>query len=1022
MNLPKLAVSRPITTFMALLSVLVIGGIAMVRLPLDFLPRLDLPFIAIIVPYPNSSPIQIEKEITKPVEEVLSTLSGVKKLRSISGVDQAEFELQFQWGEDLDIVRMQVSEKMEQVKGSLPEGIGEVLIFSFNTSDIPVVQGRISAQGVDLSGNYELLETRVVNRIRRVPGVARVDLLGVAPHEVRIDLILDRIKEHNVDAGALIERLSGASSNLVLGQIRHGGLRFSARAVGAFDSLQSIQDMPVNERGLKLSEIAEISYEEPLIRFGRHLNRSYAVGLDVYKESTANTVEVVQKVMRVIHEDIDGDPLLQGVNLFVFQDQAKEITRGIDGLLRSGLIGGFLAILVLYFFLRRFDATLIVSLSIPFSIIAACGVLFFMGKTLNILSMMGLMLGIGMLVDNAVVVLESIERRYRDNVSARRAALEGSNGVLLAVISATLTSVIVFLPLIVGGRSELTTWLQEVGITISIALLCSLFSSLTLIPLMSTYLLRQRVTPTPPSLAWLERRYVLALRWTLRHKVWTFVLLILSLGVGIVPFVAELVDTSPFAAAINRRLFLNYEFSDFVYKLEAERAVSQVEEYLFAHKEEFQFRSIYSFYGENEAGTVINMMREDLGDEAIRDLRQKIRADLPDLAGVRIYFHEDAEMGGDSTYFALKFYGADGETLRGVARTAEALLESTPGVEDISSSFTKGRKEIQVRIDRAKARLYGLSAQDVSDIFSFTLGGLRLRRFNTGEREVETWVALRLEDRQSLDDLQQLAIRTEDGRSLRLGDIAAFEIVRSPLEIVRENRKIRVALNATYEGEKWAEVREEIEKGVDALHLPPGTSWSWDDRILEQDTQNREMGINFLLAILLVYIVMASLFESVTQPLAILFSIPFAVPGAAWLLAATGSPFNMMSQIGLLILMGIVVNNGIVLLDHLNQLRRSGMPRDEAILQAGRDRLRPILMTAITTVVGLIPLAVGTTGVGGVYYYPLARTVIGGLLSSTVLTLVVLPYINLGIEAATLWLGRIWNFSAAIPLPASQKS
>ncbi|MEE8537844.1 MAG: efflux RND transporter permease subunit, partial [Acidobacteriota bacterium] len=306
MNLPKLAVSRPVTTFMALLSVLVIGGIAMVRLPLDFLPRLDLPFIAIIIPYPNSSPTQIEKEITKPVEEILSTLSGVKKLRSVSGVDEAEFELQFQWGEDLDIVRMQVSEKMEQAKGWLPEGIGEILIFSFNTSDIPVVQGRISSKGIDLSGNYELLESRVVNRLRRVPGVARVDLLGVAPHEVRIDLILDRIKEHNVDAGALIGRLSGASSNLVLGQVRHGGLRFSARAVGAFDSLKAIKDMPVNERGLKLSQIAEISYEEPPIRYGRHLNRSYAVGLEIYKESTANTVEVVQKIMRVIHEDIDG--------------------------------------------------------------------------------------------------------------------------------------------------------------------------------------------------------------------------------------------------------------------------------------------------------------------------------------------------------------------------------------------------------------------------------------------------------------------------------------------------------------------------------------------------------------------------------------------------------------------------------------------------------------------------------------------------------------------------------------------
>ncbi len=1020
MNVLKLAVERPITTLMALLSVLVVGGIAMVRLPLAFLPTLDLPFIGIIIPYPNSSPAQIEKEIAKPVEEVLSTLAGVKSLRSTSGTDAAEFELQFDWGQDLDIVRMQVGEKMEQVKGLLPSGIGEVLIYSFNTSDIPVVEGRISSRGIDLSGNYELLEARVLNRIRRIPGVARVSLRGVAPKEVRIDLILDRVREHDVDVGKLIERLQGASSNLVLGQVSHAGLRFSARALGALDSLQAIGDLAVNERGLRLSQIAEISYREPPITIGRHLDRSYAVALDIYKESTANTVDVVREVMHVIREDIHKDPLLHGLKLFVFQDQAREIVSGINGLMRAGIIGGLLAILVLYFFLRRIDATLIVSLSIPFSIIAACGVLFFMNKTLNILSMMGLMLGIGMLVDNAVVVLESIERRSRDGLQPHRAAIEGAREVSLAVTSATLTTVIVFLPLIVGGRSELTTWLREVGISISIALVCSLFSSLTLIPLMASRVLRSRRSVAPASLAWVEGRYLDALTWTMRHKGWTFLILLGGVAAGVVPFAAGLVDTSQFAAAINRRLFLRYEFSDFAYKLDAERAVNQVEEYLSSHKEDFLIGSIYSYYGENEAGTIINLARQDLNDTSVKELRKRIRKGLPEVPGARIFFHEDADMGGSSTYFAVKFYGPDSRGLGTLARQAEKLLAQVPGVEDISSSFRKGRREIQVVVDRAKARVHGLTAQDISDVFAFTLGGIRLRRFNAGEHEVETWLALRLEDRENLRDLRRLQIRSADGRPLTLGDIASFRVVRSATQIVREDRKIRVALNATYEGSDWAGAREQIEQAIDSLVLPAGTSWSWDDRILEQDDQNREMLINFLLALLLVYIVMASLFESVTQPFAILFSIPFAVPGAAWLLAATGTPFNLMSQIGLLILMGIVVNNGIVLLDHMNHLRRAGLSREEALLRAGRDRLRPILMTASTTVVGLIPLAIGNTGIGGVYYYPLARTVVGGLLSSTILTLIVLPYISLGVESATSWLRRLWQRSTPHPRAALQ--
>jgi HAE1 family hydrophobic/amphiphilic exporter-1 len=1010
MNLPKLAVNRPVTTFMLLVSIMVLGGIAMARLPLAFLPELDIPYIGIVVPYPNSNPEQIEREIAKPVEEALATLSGVKRLKSTSTADSVEFELEFNWGEDLDIVRMQVSEKMDQIKRALPEGIGEILIYSFNTSDIPVVQARLSAAGVDLSENYDLLEARIINRLRRVPGVARVDLGGVQPREISIDLILDKVKEHRVDVSQLIERLQGASSNLVLGQVSAGGLRYTARAIGAFDSIEAISDLRIDERGLRLSEIAEIRYEEPPIRYGRHLDRKFAVAVDVYKESTANTVDVVLAVMKVLEEDVNGDPLLQGVNVFVWQDQAKEITRSISGLQRAGIVGALLAIFVLYFFLRRLDSTLIVSFSIPFSIIAACGVMYFMGMNLNILSMMGLMLGVGMLVDNAIVVLESIDRQHRDEPDSKKAALEGARGVMMAVISSTLTTVIVFLPMIVGTKSELTTWLGEVGLTISIALACSLFSSLTLIPLMAARLLRRRKTPPNRQIGWLENRYASILGWTLRRKGWTAVLIVAGLVIGIAPFPLKLVDTSQFSGMRNSMMFLRYEFNDFVYKSDAERAVDQIENYLFARQKDFNVGSVYSYYTENDATTVLMLEDESLGDRAIKELRKAIREDLPAIPGARVYFHEDADQGGESTYFAVKFFGQDSDILRGLAEEGARRLATVEAIEDISTSFRKGRDEVQVVIDRSKALKHGLTAQDISQIFQFTLGGMRLRRFNAGPREVETWLALRIEDRQNLEDLKALQIGPPE-QGLLLGDIADFRIVRRAQEITREDRKVRFSINATYEGEDWEGTQESIAGLMDAFDLPPGYSWSWDDRILEQSEEDAQMGMNFLLALLLVYLVLASLFESVSQPFAILFSVLFAFPGVAWTLMITGTPFNLMSGIGMLILVGIVVNNGIVLLDHLNHLRRSGMRRDDAILQAGRDRLRPILMTAATTTVGLIPLAFGTSGAGGVYYFPLARTIIGGLLSSTVVTLIVLPYINIGVENFAGWLGRIWATS-----------
>jgi len=1011
-SLATLSIRRPVATLMGLLSVMVVGGIALARLPLAFLPSVDAPFIGIQIPYPNSNPTQIEKEIVKPVEEALTTLSGVRKLRSTATADGAQVEMEFTWGQNLDIIRMQVSEKMEQVKPSLPAAIGQIQIQSFNTNDIPVVEGRIAAEGVDLSRNYDLIESRVLNRLRRVPGVARVALDGVAPREITIELALDRVKAHGVDLGTLITRLRGATSNMVLGQVTHEGLRYMARAQGAFESLDMIRDLPVNDRGLTLKDIAEIRYEEPPIEFGRHLDGRTAVALDVFKESTANTVDVVRAVTRVIHEDIDKDPLLKGVNLFVFQDQAKAITDGIDGLKSAGAIGSVLAVVILYVFLRRLDSTIIVALSIPFSLIAACGVMYFMGRSLNILSMMGLMLGVGMLVDDAIVVLEAIDRRHREEPDPKAAALQGARNVAMAVTSSTLTTVIVFLPLVVGSGTELTTWLGEVGLTISVSLACSLVSSLTLIPLMAARLLRRRPSPRIPWVDWLEDRYVDVLAWTMRRKGWTAVIVVLGLVVGFIPFILGMVPTGIFSAAVNNRLFLNYDFTDFVYKSDAERTVNQVEAYVQQNKERFQVESVYSFFAENQARTVLILAREDLGDAAVKDLRVKIREGLPTIPGVKIQFREEAQEGGNSTFFAVKFFGQDSGVLQRLCDEAERRLATVKGVEDISTSAHKGRREIQVEIDRDKAARNGLTAQDVSQIFQFTLGGLRLQRFNAGNREVETWLELRREDRENLEDLKKLQVGVDNGRTVLLGDIASFQVVRRAQEITRENRKIRAEVEAIYEGKDWSGTQKEITALMDAFDLPPGYTWSWDDNIIEQGQEDAQMLINFGLALLLVYIVMASLFESLAQPFAILFSIPFSMTGAAWLLAATRTPFNLMAQIGLLILIGVVVRNGIVLLDHLNQLREAGVPHDQAILMAGRDRLRPIVMTALTTVAGLAPLAFGGETMGGIYYYPLARTVMGGLISSTVLTLIVLPYINVGMEGLAGWMRGIWTASA----------
>jgi HAE1 family hydrophobic/amphiphilic exporter-1 len=1037
-TLPRLAVARPVTAFMILLSLVVLGTLSAVRLPLAFLPTVDIPFVAVVVPYPNSNPTQVEKTIARPLEEAFATLPDVKRMRSTSSADQCVVFMEFEWGLDLDVVRMLVREKLDQARAGLPRGIGEVQVYSFNTTDIPVVQARISAPGVDLSQNYELLETRIANRIRRVPGVARVDLGGVLPREIFVDLRVDKLKAHRVDLGQLVPRLSSANATLSLGTVSADGKRYSARALGALQDLDELRTLAVNDQGLRLGDIADLRYEEPPIDFGRHLNREKAIALEVFKESTANTVRTVEAVQKVIKEEIGADPLLKGVNLFVWEDQAREIRAGIDGLSSAGLQGALLAVLVLYYFLRRWDSTLIVAGAIPLSILTTTAVMYFAGRNLNVLSMMGLMLGVGMLVDNAIVVLESIDRRHQEEPDARKAAVRGASEVAMAITASTLTSVIVFLPLIVGHKTNITIMLGEAGFTISVALLASLLVSLLLIPLLAAWLLRPRPAAEPFGMRWLESSYVRSLRWTFRHKGWTFLIVVGSLVVGFLPFMLKLVETSTFSGSINRRLRLAYQFDDFTYKSEAERKVRAIEDFLWANKRDFYVRDLYSFFGENEAMTVIVLSQEDLPDRFLKELRQKIRKAMPVVPGAKVRFEDDSEEGGSTTYFSVKLYGNDLEGLTRWGEEAARRLEAMENVEDVSTSARRGRREVQARLDTERARRLGLSPQDMADVFGFTLGGLRLRRFNAGEREVEVNLSLALEDRENLADLRQLVVATgvrgaeraprldgrgagstpapsEAGRPVTLEEVADFQVVTRAQAIERENRKIRVAVRAAFEGKNFGPQREKIAAMMDSLGLPPGITWSFNDRIQEQGEEGKQMMLNYLLALALVYIVMASLFESLAQPFAILFSIPFSLLGTSWLLAATGTPFNLMANMGVLILIGVVVNNGIVLLDRVNHYRREGHGREEAIALAGRDRLRPILMTALTTVLGLLPLAVGTTGLGGwAYYYPLARTVMGGLISSTALTLIVLPYISYGVESFAEWAGRVWR--AGTPL------
>ncbi len=1020
MWLTRLAVRRPVTVIMALVSLLVLGAISISRLPLNFLPHAEFPFIGVFIPYPNGIPGQVEKEIARPVEEVLATLGGVKDVFSYSDPEQCFVGVEFDWGRDVNVLRLEVKEKLDQIRPELPADVRDMMLFTFNTNDIPIVEGRISAKDRDLSGSYDLIEHRIINRLQRVPGVGRVQVDGVEPADVSIYLKLDRIKEHRVDVGRLFRRLSNDNLNLTVGHVTRDGLRYDVRAMGSIGSLDELRDLPLDAGGLRLRDIADVVYAEPELTYGRFLNREPAVAFWIQKASGANTVKVVRDVKAELAR-INRDPALEGIDALLFFDQGEQITNSLNGLLISGLIGGALAVAVLYFFLLRIGTTLIVSLSIPISIIGTACFLYLTHRSLNVLSMMGLMLGVGMLIDNAVVVLESIYRRMGLGEDPVTATVNGTREVGKAVVSATLTSVIVFAPVVFGGRNELTTWLGEVGLTITVTLVLSLLVSLTLIPLLTAHVLkggRNSVARNPVVERW-GAVYEKVLRWTAVRHPWItgvpIALGVVLLTVGLA--VATRFKPDPMGERGIRQEFLQveYDFSDNVNYHRTKDYVQTVQDTLWAARERLGLRYIYCWYQDNEAATRLYFEQTALSEKELKRLRKKVRETLPTLAGLTYRLGDDEGQGSGAKRFSLTVYGEDSEELNRMAAEVKRRLALLPDVTDVTTDLERGAEEVQVRVDPTRARRLGVSPGDVAQVMAVTFRGVQLPRFHTADREVDLWVSLSPTDRTTIENLKSLMVGSAGGKEVTLDQVASTVMGRGPDRITRRNQKTAVQVRGSYEGEEFDAVLKEVKNTMATMHFPPGYGWNFGDRIMEAQEQQGQMLINVILAILCVYMVMASLFESLVHPAVVMFCIPFASLGVIWFMIATNTPFNLMAMIGMVILVGVVVNNGIVLVAHINQLRREGLSLEDALIQGGRERFRPIMMTATTTVLGLIPLALGRSHVADAEMYPMARALIGGLTSSTLLTLIMIPVYYHLTERVRVRLGRLASALARLP-------
>jgi HAE1 family hydrophobic/amphiphilic exporter-1 len=1011
MSITEFAFKRPVTVLMVFTSVIILGWIASSRIPLAFMPEFTGPGLWIEIPYPGSTPEEVERLVVKPAEEVLATVSGVKNIRSWSRESGGGIQVEFTWGDNVELKALEAKEKLDGIRSQWPSDLERFFVNQWSTNDWAILNLRISSER-DLSMAYDMLNRNLKRRLERIDGVSRVTLYGVEKREIKINLLSDRIAAYRIDLSSLLTNLRKANFSISAGNVTDNDRRYVVRPVGELKTVEEVSNLIVAAPNIRLSDIAEITYDLPKRDYGRHLDMKYAIGVDIFKESTANTVTVTDKVMEALKE-IEKQPEMSGIQLFVMMNQADGIVKSLTELLNSGLVGAAMSILVLFYFLRQVGTTLVVALSVPFSLMITLAVMYFLDMSLNVLSMMGLMLAIGMLVDNAVVVTENVHRHQMMGGNKLEATLRGVKEVSLSVTAGTLTTAIVFLPNLLSTNNEISVYLGQVALTIIISLGASLILAQTVVPLLTARLPVPK-TATERKRTFIDRaedRYVKVLEWMISHKWWAAGIIVLLVGSVAIPL--QFVKQNMFESAEQRQIRLIYHLNGTYDLATVEKAVTEMEKFLYDNKDKLEVSSVYSYFEPRMATSTITLTDGEHAVLTTAQIMDSIRTRMPKLAIANPSFEWRRES-GKGEFLELQLNGESSEALVEMSQEAARLLSLIPGLTDVRSEAESGEEEVHIIVDRDRAQAQGLTAQSIAQMVSVAMRGSNLPRFYSDEGEITVRIEFAGADRQSLQDLMNVPLYTPRGESIKLNSVADFRIHRGPKAIQRTNRMTTMGITMNLKGLTAQEAREKVSQVMNGYVFPVGYGWSYGQRFDYEGDTSDSMMQNTLLALALIYLVMAALFESVLYPVSIWTSIIFAVIGVWWFFLITGTAFSLMAWIGILILIGIVVNNGIVLIDYVTHLRANGFTREAAMLEAGKSRLRPIVMTAATTILGLVPLCFSNTSVGGdgPPYFPMARAIVGGLTFSTFVTILVLPNIYLMLDDLKLWTGRVIRLSA----------
>ncbi len=999
MSIAEFSIKRPVTTVMFFVSLFVIGLIAAVRLPLEAFPSVTPPLIVVQLPYTGSTPEEVERTVLRPVEEAMSTMSGIKRTEGTARANGAEFLVFFtDWSRNVAIAASDARQRIDAIRDQLPAELQRYTVQKIDTGDQPVLRVRLASDTQNLTGAYDLIDRQFKRRIERLPGVAKVEVSGAPPNEVEIAISPDRLSAHNISLNDLTKTLQAVNFSLSAGVLDDGGRRLRVQPVGELTDLSQLTDLVIGSTGVRLGDIADVRLKPARMDYGRRLDGRPAVGLDIFKERDANLVDVSRNALKEV-EAIRKEPAMSGIQVKIIDNQGDNVTSSLTSLAEAGGIGLLLSIAVLYFFLRHWPSTLMVTLAIPICFVMTLGFMYFAGITLNILSMMGLLLAVGMLVDNAVVVVESIyQEREKNPGQPRLASILGTRHVAIALSAGTLCHCIVFVPNLFGERNFLAIYLSQIAITISVSLLASWLVAVSLIPMISARL------KTPPTVGLknasngliprLQRRYAKLLRWTLEHRGKSVMGIVLIIAVSIVPMV--LTKKNMFGGGGGEQARVDYQWKGSYTKEQMSDEVLRVENFLEANRRQFHIKQVYSYYSEQgDASTVVTFDSKDA--KVTKPLSDQISKALPKSARATFTLGDDGDNGGPGQKVQVQLIGDSTQTLEDLSNDIIPILSRSKKLRDVRLDAGDRNSELNVHVDRERAAAFGFSAEDVSRFVGLALRGAPLREFRRGETEVPVWVRFAGAEHYGVQDMASFTVRAPDGRTVPLLSMVDVKVVPAASEIKRVNRQTALSIVAKLPDKvTMPEAKKAMEDTLKSIAFPAGYTYSFEGSAFGDDAEaSAQMMFNLMIALVMIYIVMSAVFESLLFPAAIMSGVLFSVFGVFWLFWLTGTEFNIMAFIGILVLMGVVVNNGIVMIEHINNLRRRGMSRTDALVEGSRERLRPIMMTMGTAILAMVPIALSTSQSGNNVpaYYPMARAIAGGLAFSTIVSLLFLPTI-----------------------------